>query len=175
VALPELRGLWRYTLRIVGALVWLSLVVTYERLYRGPSLLDWTWSFEVGMRFLRHQTRVAFDLRDIVSHRAYVDALVLQSAPPADVSSESVREPVRGKWYSPAHRTNQAGGAEILADMFHAIVQRAREQGCEISLDVWEHMTHDFQAYGPAFAQSAEAFERLRAVLHARLPGQPAS
>ncbi|HMB07139.1 MAG TPA: alpha/beta hydrolase [Isosphaeraceae bacterium] len=55
----------------------------------------------------------------------------------------------------------QAGDAEILYDMIRAFVGRAKEQGVEVTLDVWKHMNHDFQAYGEFMPESKEALERI--------------
>jgi epsilon-lactone hydrolase len=56
----------------------------------------------------------------------------------------------------------QAGGREVLHDMIHDFVAVTKEQGAEITLDVWNDMTHDFQAYGSLLSESAEALGRLR-------------
>ena len=35
-------------------------------------------------------------------------------------------------------------------------------------LDVWEHMTHDFQAHGETFPESKEALERIKQAISYR-------
>jgi acetyl esterase/lipase len=57
----------------------------------------------------------------------------------------------------------QAGGREVLHDMIVDFVRRAREQGADVTLDIWENMNHDFQAYGDLIAESREAHARIRA------------
>ena len=55
----------------------------------------------------------------------------------------------------------QAGGGEILVDQIREFVRRAREQGAIIFYDEWEHMPHDFQAYGETLTQAVEALAAL--------------
>jgi acetyl esterase/lipase len=55
----------------------------------------------------------------------------------------------------------QAGTGEILIDQVREFVHRAKQQGATICYDEWENMPHDFQAYGAAVPQAAEALARL--------------
>lgn len=55
----------------------------------------------------------------------------------------------------------QAGGKEILVDMIRDFTRTALERGAPVRLDVWEHMTHEFQALGQELAESREAIKRL--------------
>ncbi|MDQ2103604.1 alpha/beta hydrolase [Azospirillum isscasi] len=55
----------------------------------------------------------------------------------------------------------QAGGREILVDMIRDFAATARTQGARVRLDVWEHMTHEFQAHGEELPESREALGRL--------------
>lgn len=59
----------------------------------------------------------------------------------------------------------QAGGKEILVDMIRDFADVVRAQGCPVRLDVWEHMNHEFHAYGNDLPESREALERLRAAI----------
>ena len=56
----------------------------------------------------------------------------------------------------------QAGGKEILVDMTRDFANAVREQGGQVRLDVWEHMNHEFQAYGEHLPESREALARVR-------------
>jgi acetyl esterase/lipase len=56
----------------------------------------------------------------------------------------------------------QGGGKEILIDMIRDFANVLVEQGCDVMLDVWEHMTHDFQAHGATIPESKEALERIK-------------
>lgn len=56
----------------------------------------------------------------------------------------------------------QAGGKEILVDMIRDFAQCATEQQARVRLDVWEHMTHEFHAYGNHLAESQQALSCMR-------------
>ena len=55
----------------------------------------------------------------------------------------------------------QGGGKEILIGMIRDFANAAKEQGCDIMLDVWPDMYHDFQMGGASMRQSAEALARI--------------
>ena len=55
----------------------------------------------------------------------------------------------------------QGGGREGLIDMIRDFARVVVDQGCEVTLDVWPQMTHDFQAHGLTRPESAEALGRL--------------
>lgn len=56
----------------------------------------------------------------------------------------------------------QAGGKEILVDMIRDFAKTLEKQGSRVRLDVWEHMTHEFHAYGNHLPESSEALECIR-------------
>lgn len=56
----------------------------------------------------------------------------------------------------------QAGGKEILVDMIRDFADVLVTQGAPVRLDVWEHMTHEFQAYGDSLPESRAALDCLR-------------
>ncbi len=64
----------------------------------------------------------------------------------------------------------QAGRAEILYDMIQDFVARALEQGCDLTLDVWDDMNHDFQAYGNTLPQSRQALARIVTMIDTHIP-----
>jgi acetyl esterase/lipase len=41
----------------------------------------------------------------------------------------------------------------------------AREQGAELTLDVWASMTHDFQSFGSFLPESQEALKRVGMII----------
>ena len=66
----------------------------------------------------------------------------------------------------------QAGGAEIMIDMIRAYAEKARREGADVALDVWEHMIHNFQAFGDRMEESEDALGRIRDFVAARIgPG----
>ncbi len=63
----------------------------------------------------------------------------------------------------------QAGSAEILYDMIRAFAERGQAQQCNVMLDVWQNMNHDFQAFGDLMPESREALRRIGEVIDATL------
>jgi hypothetical protein len=49
----------------------------------------------------------------------------------------------------------------------------ACEEAAHVDLEVWEHMNHDFQAFGTAMPQSAQALRRLGQVIDTALSVSP--
>lgn len=59
----------------------------------------------------------------------------------------------------------QAGGKEILVDMIRDFARTLARHSARVRLDVWEHMTHEFHAYGDTLLESRQALAALRAAL----------
>ncbi|MEP5728585.1 MAG: alpha/beta hydrolase [Sulfitobacter sp.] len=55
----------------------------------------------------------------------------------------------------------QAGGREILHDMIVEFAQTQQAKGCDVTIDVWPDMPHDFQVYDSLKASSSEAIQRI--------------
>jgi acetyl esterase/lipase len=60
----------------------------------------------------------------------------------------------------------QAGGREIFIDMIRSFYEKAKSQGADIELDVWESMNHVFQAYGDQLPEAREAMQRIATLVH---------
>ncbi len=56
----------------------------------------------------------------------------------------------------------QAGGREVLRDMIIEFAQVQKENGADVSLDLWPDMPHDFQAYDSMTTSSTAALARIR-------------
>jgi acetyl esterase/lipase len=56
----------------------------------------------------------------------------------------------------------QAGGKEILVDMIRDFAEVLLVKGVQVRLDVWEHMNHEFHAYGDTVPQSQQAIDCIR-------------
>ena len=63
----------------------------------------------------------------------------------------------------------QAGNAEILYDTIHKFNDTARKQGAEVTLEVWEHMIHNFQAFGDSTPNSRIALEHIQKTIERTL------
>ncbi|MCB1757396.1 MAG: alpha/beta hydrolase [Gammaproteobacteria bacterium] len=57
----------------------------------------------------------------------------------------------------------QVGSAEVLLDDSVRLAEHAREQGCEVELQVWEGMPHVFQGFAPRLADASRALEKIGA------------
>jgi acetyl esterase/lipase len=60
----------------------------------------------------------------------------------------------------------QAGERECFVDMIRACYERAKTQGADITLEVWEGMNHVFQGYGELVPESKEAMGRIATIVH---------
>ena len=83
--------------------------------------------------------------------------------------SREALSPINGHFAGLAPIYLQAGDKEILIDMIREFAAVTRAQGADVTLDVWPHMTHDFQAYGSMLPESLDALAKLGAVVDARL------
>ena len=75
--------------------------------------------------------------------------------------SDPLISPVKAKLTGLPPIYIQAGSAEILIDMIRDFDEEAKKQKADVTLEVWENMTHDFQAYGDLVPESKEALIRL--------------
>jgi acetyl esterase/lipase len=55
----------------------------------------------------------------------------------------------------------QARTGDILIGQIRDFVDQAKQQGAMVLCDEWDDMPHDFQAYGDAAPQAADALARL--------------
>lgn len=102
----ELSGRRSFQLKNLYALWQSSFAVSLRRLARGPLLPNWSWNLEVGTHVARTQTRIAFDMPNILDGREFEDALTVHSPAVAQVTIEPVRQPVKGHWYQPKSKAH---------------------------------------------------------------------
>jgi len=79
--------------------------------------------------------------------------------------SDAELSPIHQHYRNAAPIYLQAGGKEILVDMIRDFARAVQGQGGQVRLDVWEHMTHEFHAYGETLPQSRDAFDRIRSTI----------
>jgi epsilon-lactone hydrolase len=91
-----------YRVRSILLFLWTIIAVTTHRLFRGPRLSEWTWTFEIATSFLQRQERIAFKMPNIVDQREYTDAFVFASSALSCVQVDAVEEAdVKGRWFVP--------------------------------------------------------------------------
>lgn len=79
--------------------------------------------------------------------------------------SDAELSPIYQQYQDAAPIYLQAGGKEILVDMIRDFAQVVEAQGAQVRLDVWEHMTHEFQAYGECLPESRQAMDGIRSAI----------
>ena len=55
----------------------------------------------------------------------------------------------------------QVGSREMLLDDSKRVAQKAKEEGCQVDLQVWEDMVHVWQGYAPFLPEALEALESI--------------
>ncbi len=55
----------------------------------------------------------------------------------------------------------QVGDAEVLLDDSKRLAEHASEQGCDVTLEVWDGMPHVFQGFAPFLSQATEAIVNI--------------
>lgn len=56
----------------------------------------------------------------------------------------------------------QAGGIEALLDDSILLAERAKSAGVQVTLEIYEKMTHVFQAFGDLLSESKKAFDNIK-------------
>ena len=55
----------------------------------------------------------------------------------------------------------QVGSREVLLGDSKKIAEKAKESGCNISLEIWDDMVHVFHGYAPFLPEANEALEAI--------------
>jgi acetyl esterase/lipase len=55
----------------------------------------------------------------------------------------------------------QVGSREMLLDDSKRVAQKAKEEGCQVDLQVWEDMVHVWQGYAPFLPEALEALKSI--------------
>ena len=55
----------------------------------------------------------------------------------------------------------QVGDAEVLLDDSTRLAKHASEQGCDVTLEVWDGMPHVFQGFAPFLPEASEAIAKI--------------
>lgn len=144
-----------------GHLILMTLVKLREAGLRQPALAialsPWT---DVGRR---GTSQFGNDRYDMV--QGYQTLMFGQWLKGGTAHSDADLSPIHQDFRGMAPIYLQAGGKEILVDMIRDFAQTLQSQGAPVRLDVWEHMTHEFHAYGNTLPQSRQAIDFIRAAM----------
>jgi acetyl esterase/lipase len=55
----------------------------------------------------------------------------------------------------------QVGDSEVLLDDSRRLARHAAEQGCDVTLDVWDGMPHVFQGFAPFLPEASQAIAKI--------------
>ena len=102
--------------------------------------------------------------------RASLDPIINPMALPALIPvylgtdtdpSHPYASPLFGDYHGMPPLLLQVGDAEVLLDDSRRLAQHAAEQGCDVTLEVWEGMPHVFQGFAPYLPEASEAIASL--------------
>ena len=69
--------------------------------------------------------------------------------------------PLFGDYYGMPPLLLQVGDAEVLLDDSRRLAKHASEQGCDVTLEVWDGMPHVFQGFAPFLPEASEAIAKI--------------
>jgi len=78
--------------------------------------------------------------------------------------------PVHGDYAGLPPLLMQVGGAEVLLDDSTRVAQRAKADGVDVTLEVWDDMPHVFQAFTGLLPEADEAIAVIGEFLKTRIP-----
>lgn len=106
------------------------------------------------------ETMLSKDAEDPIVHKPMVDQLARMYLPDG-----SLREPLASPLYGDLRGLPplliQAGSRETLLDDSRRIAERARSQGVEVQLDIWQGQIHVWQIFASRLDEGVEAIAKL--------------
>lgn len=102
--------------------------------------------------------------------RASVDPIINPQALPALIPvylgtdadpTHPYASPLFGNYSEMPPLLLQVGNAEVLLDDSTRLAKHATEQGCNVTLEVWEGMPHVFQGFAPFLPEALKAIEKM--------------
>lgn len=99
--------------------------------------------------------------RDPIIHPAIFDALQKLYLP----EDQDVKDPYVSPLFGDLSRYPplllQVGDAEVLLDESTRMAEKAKLQGCDVTLEVWDEMPHVFQGFAPFLPEANAAIESI--------------
>lgn len=99
--------------------------------------------------------------RDPIIHPAIFEALQKLYLP----SGQDIRDPYLSPLFGDLSQFPplllQVGDAEVLLDESTRMAEKAKLQGCDVSLEVWDEMPHVFQGFAPFLPEANRAIESI--------------
>ena len=107
--------------------------------------------------------------RDPIIHPAIFDALQKLYLPPGHDIRDPYLSPLFGDLSKFPPLLLQVGDAEVLLDESTRMAEKAKLQGCDVSLEVWDEMPHVFQGFAPFLPEANRAIESIGRFVRSKL------
>lgn len=94
-----------------------------------------------------------------------IHALVYQALRPIYLENDDIENPLVSPIFGDYHHAPpllvQVGDAEVLLDDSVRLVEHARTQGVEVTIQIWNDMPHVFQGFAPDLPEATDAIESI--------------
>lgn len=99
--------------------------------------------------------------RDPIIHPAIFDALQMMYLPKGQSITDPYVSPLHGDLSDFPPLLLQVGDAEVLLDESTRMAEKAKLQGCDVTLEVWDEMPHVFQGFAPFLPEATQAIDAI--------------
>lgn len=99
--------------------------------------------------------------RDPIIHPAIFEALQKLYLPEGQDIKDPYVSPLFGDLSQFPPLLLQVGDAEVLLDESTRMAEKAKLQGCDVTLEVWDEMPHVFQGFAPFLPEANRAIESI--------------
>ena len=107
--------------------------------------------------------------RDPIIHPAIFEALQKLYLPEGQDLCDPYLSPLYGDLSQFPPLLLQVGDVEVLLDESTRMAAKAKQQGCDVSLEVWDEMPHVFQGFAPFLPEANRAIESIGQFVKSKL------